>query len=151
MKRIEVARIVVVTKTRPYRFLLVQRHDPDGFGHLQWEIPGGKVEPTENPVEAGVRELREETGLGVHADDITNLGFLYGNEVYQSAVMFTVVPSVVPVHIPDPYRWIPTSKIPVVGCGWFTFAECQAMGPVNMLVGNTLTALRSVFDHLVTT
>lgn len=33
-----------------------------GTENLSWEIPGGLMEPGESPVEAGLRELREETG-----------------------------------------------------------------------------------------
>ena len=29
---------------------------------LSWEIPGGLIDPGESPMEAGLRELREETG-----------------------------------------------------------------------------------------
>lgn len=150
MNRIEVARIVVVTKTRPYRFLLVQRHDPDGFGHLQWEIPGGKVEPNESIINAGIRELREETGLQLKPDDLTSLGVLYGNEVYQTTVLVCRTSSSVPIYLPKIIK-DGTMQIPVVGFGWFTLGDCHAASPCGMLVGQTMIAIRSVFDHLITT
>ena len=44
------------------------------------EIPAGKLEVGENPYEAGVRELREETGAV--ATDISSLGVMYPTSGY---------------------------------------------------------------------
>lgn len=43
--------------------LLVRRRVKEGS--LSWQFPGGEVEQGETPGEAAVREVREETGLGV--------------------------------------------------------------------------------------
>jgi 8-oxo-dGTP diphosphatase len=44
--------------------LICQRHRSDAYG-LQWEFPGGKVEPGETARDALRRELREELDLNV--------------------------------------------------------------------------------------
>jgi ADP-ribose pyrophosphatase YjhB (NUDIX family) len=45
------------------RILLVQRGNEPDRG--RWSLPGGRVEPDEDPGHAVVREMREETGLEV--------------------------------------------------------------------------------------
>jgi len=52
---------VVVARTESGAFVLV-RQFRWGSDALSWELPGGIVDEGEDPVAAGLRELREETG-----------------------------------------------------------------------------------------
>jgi 8-oxo-dGTP diphosphatase len=54
--------VVAALITRNSKLLVCQRKRNDTHP-LQWEFPGGKVEPGESLVEALTRELREELGV----------------------------------------------------------------------------------------
>ncbi len=56
------------------RVLITQRRADQALP-LQWEFPGGKVEPGESPVAALARELREEIGVGVAVGRIWDVLF----------------------------------------------------------------------------
>lgn len=56
------------------RILITQRRADQALP-LQWEFPGGKVEPGEAPVSALVRELREELGVTVAVGRIWDVLF----------------------------------------------------------------------------
>lgn len=56
------------------RWLMHRR--PEGKHHAGlWEFPGGKVETGEMPVDALVRELAEELGIGCQAEHCNPAGF----------------------------------------------------------------------------
>jgi len=56
------------------RVLMQQRPEGKQHGGL-WEFPGGKVEAGEAPVQAAVRELAEELGVGLLAESLHPVGF----------------------------------------------------------------------------
>lgn len=45
--------------------LVARKDDPS-----RWSLPGGKIDPGETPAAAAARELREETGILVHPDEL---------------------------------------------------------------------------------
>ncbi|GAA5160214.1 hypothetical protein GCM10023341_08510 [Ornithinimicrobium tianjinense] len=59
----------VVLRDEAGRLLTVRKH-----GTSRFMLPGGKLEPGENAVEAGVREVWEEVGLRLDASDVYVLG-----------------------------------------------------------------------------
>ncbi len=51
----------IIPITPNYEMILVNQYR-FGIKNTSWEIPGGVMDPGEDPVTAGLRELREETG-----------------------------------------------------------------------------------------
>lgn len=58
------------------KILLLHRQDHDGQGN-KWSTPGGGIEPGETPLEAMVRELKEETGLLISPQELKYLRTVY--------------------------------------------------------------------------
>jgi len=67
--------VVAAALTDPQGRILVQRRPAGKAMAGLWEFPGGKVEPGEAPEAALVRELAEELGVTVAAEDLTPLTF----------------------------------------------------------------------------
>jgi 8-oxo-dGTP diphosphatase len=59
-------RVAVVFLVDPHGRILMQHRTADAkVSPNQWAMPGGRVEPGEEPIEAARREVYEETGLTV--------------------------------------------------------------------------------------
>jgi 8-oxo-dGTP diphosphatase len=54
--------VVAALILRDSKILVCQRRRDDTYA-LQWEFPGGKIEPGESPAQALARELQEELGI----------------------------------------------------------------------------------------
>lgn len=94
--------------------VLITQRRADQALPLQWEFPGGKVEPGESPLDAMVRELREEIGVTVQVGRIWDVLF----HAYPTfdLVMLVYTCSLVEgepraVEVAD-VQWVPPAKLP---------------------------------------
>ena len=78
----ECADWVNVVAITPDRQIVLVRQYRFGRESVTLEIPGGVVEPGEDPRDAGLRELREETGYD--GGTVTSLGWVEPNPAIQS-------------------------------------------------------------------
>ncbi len=58
------------------KILMLHRQEHCVQGNC-WGVPGGKINKTENPLQAAIGETLEETGFDISKQRITNLGKVY--------------------------------------------------------------------------
>ncbi len=73
---------VNVVALTPERQLVLVRQFRYGINEFSLEIPGGVIDPGEDPIAAGVRELREESGY--EGGPVRLLGVVHPNPAMQS-------------------------------------------------------------------
>jgi len=93
--------------------LICQRHRSDAYG-LQWEFPGGKVEPTEALPAALRRELEEELAIQVEVGpEVFRLRHHYPDR-YVEVVFFAVTTfsGMVQNQVFEAVHWTPRADLP---------------------------------------
>ena len=66
--------------------ILLERQFRFPYNKVIWEIPAGKLNPGENPMDAAKRELEEETGYT--ADELTRLVEVYPSPGYTDEIIY---------------------------------------------------------------
>jgi 8-oxo-dGTP pyrophosphatase MutT (NUDIX family) len=69
---------VIVHDRDTDRVVLLQRGPNAKFARNMWDLPTGKADPGEDVTQTAVRELHEETGLIVKADDLRLAHVIHG-------------------------------------------------------------------------
>lgn len=100
--------------------LRVYRH---AVGELVWELPRGFVDSNEEPAQAAIRELEEETGLTVDPHNLHALGYFMpeAGMLKGRVQLFVADPS----FTKHPYV---AAELGHRELRWFTVAEALAMG-----------------------
>lgn len=90
------------------------------LGHQKWSTPGGGVNKNENPIDAAVRELYEETGIKVKPDMLNFIGEkrLPENKLWpRYDAMFYVV------KLSTTQKTNTHSKYEIIDTKWFKISE----------------------------
>lgn len=107
---------VVAAVVRDGELLLLTQRPPGGPLGLQWEFPGGKIEPGETPAHALVREVREELGVEATAQEVLAV---HEHDYAHVHVEITFMRAALGSHAFSPseavhaWRWLEPAHVPL--------------------------------------
>ncbi len=120
-KRTVRCQAVIFDKTRE-KILLVQHKNRNG--NVYWWLPGGNLEPDEEPEECLRRELREELNINVSIDHSFELNNIIPKRIYERYITFVCT-----INDSDTPHVGKVDAHAVIGFGWFNINE-QISGSV---------------------
>ena len=94
--------VVILPLLGDGRLVLVRQHRYP-TGEILLELPAGKLDPGESPIDCALRELEEETGW--RAAEATELGWFYTTPGFTDEVLHAFVATGLEAasdHLPDP-------------------------------------------------
>ncbi|MDQ7011469.1 MAG: (deoxy)nucleoside triphosphate pyrophosphohydrolase [Mariprofundaceae bacterium] len=102
---------LVAAFNRNGELLLLKRPDDVHQGGL-WSFPGGKVEADERPLQAAVRELKEETGLtGHHWRHLGKASHTYPDRSLHFLMFICTCPDVAGLSAGLPHAWVRPAQL----------------------------------------
>ena len=139
--------VVILTGSRE----LLLRHVT---GQNHWDLPKGGIDPGETPIEAALRETREEAGLRMRAETLLDLGrFTYTNK--KNLHLFaTLMPRIDLMELRCESRYLDRHsgrQLPEMdGYGWFAFDRVAALCTPKMaqVLGSKMD-LNGVLEQLL--
>ena len=129
----ETARILLTNSANEF-FLLLTHFDPEVGLPPRWITPGGGIDEGETPIEAAVRELREETGISVSQEVLgEKLGEIAGRWAWGDGQNHhTYVDHFYKLQVEDfeldDSGWTEDERRDVLEFRWWTLAELKATG-----------------------
>ena len=122
-------------------------------GQNHWDLPKGGIDVGESPLQAALRETREETGLRLEADALLDLGPFSYTSKKNLHLFATCLPRIElhELHCESHFidRWAGRALPEMDGYGWFGFERIGALCTPKMAAvlceGLHLPAL---LDHL---